>query len=670
MYMQSRLTTLLIMVFWLIIAIAAYWPGLHGGFLFDDFANLPALGSQGPIDHWPSFWRYITAGKADPIGRPLTMLTFLLDATDWPAAPYSFKLTNLVLHLINGVLLYWLLRRLGLLLGYQQQRASTAAWFGSALWLLHPLLVSTTLYIVQREAMLPATCVMTGLLLWLHGRTALLNQRRTTGLLYCAAGLGGFTVLGMLAKANGALLPIFALLMETILLAPRHPIPAWRGRRAYRLILLCFGTIPSVLLIGYLAWTALHGIISGGPVGIRPWSIGQRLLTEPRVLMDYLQLLWLPRPFSSGLFNDQYTVSTSLFSPLSTLPAMFALLAVISMAWHWRRRHPAFALAILFYFAGQLIESTSIPLELYFEHRNYLPALLMFWPLGLVLAERSTMPLVKGMLLVGLPISLATLTYLRAELWGDSSSQAMLWAKLNPDSPRAQASAAEIEMQRGQPRRAVGRLQRLLKAQPDQAQLAFNLIDARCMSGGLRPGDWEETKVAMHGTPNTGPLFAQWFERVLPIALSGRCPGLELSQLQQLIDVGLRNPHLGETGPKQDLLYLQGRLALAQHRPDLAQNDFVEALDLQVHPGMALKAAATLGAAGYPAQGLSLLNHYERVKSREASPGLGMPMLHSWILKEQGYWPGEVKRLRQQLTLDAQERNTNTSGTTPPDTSR
>jgi protein O-mannosyl-transferase len=349
---------------------------------------------------------------------------------------------------------------------------------------------------------------------------------------------------------------------------------------------------------------------------------------------------------------------------------MFGLLAVVSIAWYGRRRHPAFALAILFYVAGQLIESTSIPLELYFEHRNYLPALLMFWPLGLVLAERSTMPLVKGMLLVGLPISLATLTYLRAELWGDSSSQAMLWAKLNPDSPRAQASAAEVEMQRGQPQRAVERLQRLLKAQPNQAQLAFNLIDARCMSGGLRPDDWEETKVAMHGTPNTGPLFAQWFERVLPIALSGRCPGLELSQLQQLIDVGLRNPHLGETGPKQDLLYLQGRLALAQHRPGLAQNDFVEALDLQVHPGMALKAAATLGAAGYPAQGLSLLNHYERVNSREASPGLGMPMLHSWILKEQGYWPGEVRQLRQQLTLDAQERNTNTSGTIPPDTSR
>jgi hypothetical protein len=62
-----------------------YAPGLSGDFLFDDFGNLPAIGASGPVDHWPTFWRYITSGTADPTGRPLTLLSFLLYARNWPA---------------------------------------------------------------------------------------------------------------------------------------------------------------------------------------------------------------------------------------------------------------------------------------------------------------------------------------------------------------------------------------------------------------------------------------------------------------------------------------------------------------------------------------------------------------------------------------------------------
>ncbi|MGZ7292848.1 hypothetical protein ACXWQM_09890, partial [Streptococcus pyogenes] len=88
------------------------------------------------------------------------------------------------------------------------------ALFGTAAWLLHPLFVSTTLYIVQREAMLPATCTLAGLLLWLRGRQQLVKGRLKTGAALSMLGLGGMTFLAVLAKANGALLPIYALLID------------------------------------------------------------------------------------------------------------------------------------------------------------------------------------------------------------------------------------------------------------------------------------------------------------------------------------------------------------------------------------------------------------------------------------------------------------------------
>jgi len=644
--MQRRVIIILTVATPLLLALLAYWPGLHGGFLFDDFGSLPALGASGPIDNWPVFWRYITSGTADPTGRPLTLLTFLLDARNWPAAPFPFKRTNLILHLVNGALLCLLLTRLGQQqLGHDQQRAHLAALLGSALWLLHPLLVSTTLYIVQREAMLPATCVLLGLLLWLHGRQQMAARKLGSGLAWITLGLGGFGLLAVLAKANGALLPLFALVIETIVLAPRRPLPA-RATRAYRVIMLLLAAIPAVALLGYLAWSGLDGVLTGGTIGIRSWTCAQRLLTEPRVLMDYLHLLWLPRPFSSGLFNDQYVASTSWLHPISTLPAMLAVFGLIGGAWSQRRKHPALALAMLFYFAGQLLESSSIALELYFEHRNYLPAMLMFWPLGLWLADSRSLIVFKRMLMLALPMTLAGMTYARADIWGNPQTQAMIWARINPDSPRAQINAANVELNSGHPQDAARRLQRLLATQPDQAQLAFNLIDVHCRTGGLGPADIAAARHAMQGTANTGSLFVRWGEHILPLAISGQCPGLTPAVLLAMIDAGLQNPQLAAAGPRQDLIYLRGRIALAQRQPDEALADFIRALDLQARPGMALQAAATLGAAGYPAQGLRMIDHFQQVRDNQMPPGFGMPMLHAWVLERQRYWPIEMSRLR------------------------
>ncbi len=644
----------------LLAAWSVYAPGLHGGFLFDDWGNLPALGATGPVDCWPTFWRYITSGIADPTGRPLTLLTFLIDASNWPASPYPFKRTNLILHLFNGMLLYALLTKLGQLLALETSRYRTAALLGTALWLLHPLLVSTTLYIVQREAMLPATCVLAGLLIWLHGRYQLAAGRLGPGLLWSAVGLGGFTLLGVLAKANGALLPFYALLIEFTIAAPRQAFAGTRARKTHRALIWVFAIVPALMITAYIVWIGVHGTLTGGPA-LRPWTYAQRLLTEPRVLIDYLQLLWAPRPFSSGLFNDQYVASTSLLHPATTLPAIIVVLAMIGGAWWLRRHHPALALAVLFYFAGQLLESTSIPLELYFEHRNYVPAMLMFWPLGLWLADTRTLKIAKYTLMVVLPLGLAWMTHARAEVWGNVQKQALIWAQINPESPRAQANAAQIEMQSGQPQEAIARLQAILASHPEQSQLVFNLIGARCMTGGLHAGDLTAARTAMLGTANVGSLFIHWFDRVLPVVMAGDCPGLTAPDLLSLIDAGLQNPNLSGAGPQQDLTYLRGRIALAQHHADAALADFQHALALQVRPGIALEAAATLGAAGYPRQGLLMLNYYEQIRTKAMPAGFGMPMVHRWVLAREHYWSHELAQLSKQLKLDANADSDNTA---------
>lgn len=640
-----------------VLLLAAAWcyhPGLSGGFLFDDYANLPSLGASGPIDNAPAFWRYITSGIADPTGRPLTLLTFLLDARDWPADPAPFLLTNLLLHLLNGMLLVVLLRRLGRLAGYAAPRADLAAAIGAGLWLLHPLFVSTTLYIVQREAMLPATCVLLGLLAWLKGRALVHEGDLHRGVAWMLAGLGGGTLLGVLAKANGALLPLYAWLIEGLLLAGRRPLPL-ASRRVYRTSMGLLAWLPSILLLSYLVWMGVAGILHGVSEQ-RGWTLGQRLLTEPRVLIDYLGLLWFPRPFTAGLFNDQWQASTGLLAPPSTLVAILAVAALLACAWWLRRRQAALALAIAFFFAGQLIESTTIALELYFEHRNYVPAMLMFWPLALWLANDGAWRLARRALAVLLLAGLALMTHAGASLWGNQVDQALLWARLNPDSPRAQAFAAQTEMQRGRPDLAAARLVPALRKHPDEVQLALNLLAARCASGGVDAADLQAAETSLRTTRNPGSLLLHWFERGIDMAQAGTCRGFDAVTIRRLLDAAMANPYLTRPfGPHQDLLHLFGALALAEHDGPQALGWFDRALALDPRAEVALKQAAMLGTAGLPGLGLAHLDYYAQCKSHAAVPAPGMPRLHAWVMDRQQYWQHEMARMRATLQSDAAE---------------
>ncbi|HEY7872190.1 MAG TPA: tetratricopeptide repeat protein [Rudaea sp.] len=639
-------------VFWitaiaaLLLACIVYHPGLRGVFLFDDFANLPTLGAYGPVDNWPAFWRYITSGINDPVGRPLSLLSFLVDAHNWPADPYPFKRTSLVLHLLNGVLLALLLRRLGRALHGQSRRADFAAALGAALWLLHPLFVSTTLYVVQREAMLAATFALLGLLGWSRGRE-LAAQGRMTGIWLAAISIVACTALAMASKANGILLPLLTWLTDAMVLAPALPIldTHLRGRFAWmrRIVLVA----PSLVLLAWLLEQgigfALHGV---GPM--RPWTLGERLLTQARVVCDYLGLLWLPHPYTAGLFNDAFAVSTGWLSPPGTLPAIVFLVALFAGAVAIRKRAPALALAILFYFAGQLLESSVIPLELYYEHRNYLPALLMFWPLALWLTGAGVLPVLRRVLIVVLPLLLAGMTFLRADLWGNAPQQALLWAGKNPASPRAQAYAAAAERARGRPDLAAARIERLPIAGTEDIQLALNLVGAQCEMGGVQPAVLERARNALRTTRTAGSLYTGWIGEAIQAAATGKtCAGLGMPEIENLLDAMQKNPRLAQwPGWRQDNLNLRGRIALTQHDADTALKFFDRALDAKPDASTALAQAAQLGSAGYPAQGLAHLDHFASLPQPAPQWQWSMTGVHAWVLRRQGLDNAELAHLR------------------------
>jgi tetratricopeptide (TPR) repeat protein len=517
-------------------------------------------------------------------------------------------------------------------------------------WLLHPLFVSTTLYVVQREAMLPATFVLLGALSWMAARETLARGHVKRAMARMALSAWVCTGLAVLCKANGALLPLLLVLVEWIVLS-RSPMPSAHTQRWHRRAIAVFLILPSVLVIGYLLYLLPSSLAA--PIDARGWSVGQRLLTEPRVLIDYLRLLFVPHAYSSGLFNDAFPISTGLLHPSSTIACIVLVLALIVAGFALRKRHPSIALALLFYFTAQLMESGWIPLELYFEHRNYLPAMLLFWPIGLALGRPSVLRFLKvaaGATILGL---LAILTTQRATLWGDGFRQAQVWAAINPDSARAQANTALYDMAHDRPRLAAARLRLSMSHHPDDIQAPINLIGAECMLGAVDPGTLSAAEHALARTRLGGETAFKWFGDALAMTAKRTCTGLDFAALQATLDAARQNPHWqDQPGRQQDLDHLRGQLDLAEGRPDAALQSFNRALTVDPKSGPALQQAAYLGSHGYPKLGLAHLDYFASLPPAP-QPAFGMRRIHAWVLRKEGWWPKELAYLRKNLEQDA-----------------
>ncbi|MFC7300816.1 tetratricopeptide repeat protein [Cognatiluteimonas weifangensis] len=666
---RSPLPAFALVALLLALTAAAYWPGLKGGFLFDDRINLDALGDYGGVRNLDTLLYFLTSGEGDPTGRPVAQLSFLLDARDWPADPFPFKRSNLLLHLLNGGLLFWLLRRLEALLPRSQEggqgRQSPVALLGATLWLAHPLWVSTTLYIVQRQAMLAATFCLLGLLAWDRSYRLWRDGRRLHGWAWAAVGVGGATLLAGLSKANGFLTPLLTLMAWWVLYLPQTamlPVPCRRALRRDAWLLL---GLPSLALLGYLLLQVPAAIRRC--LAIRDFTLGERLLSQPRALMEYLGLLAVPREGSGGVFNDGFAASHSLLDPWTTLPALLAILALVVIGFAVRTRWPRLSAALLFFLAGHLVESGPVPLELYFEHRNYLPALLLFWPLAHALLAPGPARHARLALAVALPAILLGLTWQRAVLWGDPPLQAMVWAQRNPDSARAQGYAANILAAQGRTAEASQLLQRAQRRLPGQSIIALNRIAQACGANTLSAADLEAAEQALRAQRIWNQGMLDWLDQLNRAVLAGRCPALGLPGWQRLIDAVAANPAFARAPTRQQALYrLQGRAALATHDPEAALAAFNRGLDLQPKPQVALAQAADLGNAGYEAWALRHLDHYQTLGVRYGPRRIrSMADVHRWLLVRTGYYKEELARLRAELC-----KNSLTEGTTAPGCSR
>lgn len=402
------------------IALAVYWPGLSGPLVFDDHQNLA------PLKDWlagtTGAWRVILDNASGLLGRQVSMASLVLNVQLLGPEIRGLKLGNLVIHLLNGVLVYVFLTRLARAQAPVPGTADVVRrWMPclvAGLWLLHPLQVSTTLYVIQRMAMLSALFTLATLIFYLAAREALRAQRQSRALAFFAAA-GVCTLLAAFSKENGVLAPALCALLELWVFAPssgqrRHPL-SW------------------AFLVGALLLPALAGLaltLAQVPFIVaeyanRPFTLGERLLTQGRVLWDYIGALVLPYGPRLGLYHDDYVVSSGWLSPATTVLAWLGWAAALAVAWTLRRRAPGVGFGLGFYLLAQALESSVFPLLMYFEHRAYLPSVGALWAIASLavlgaqrLSARMDHPQRVFAVAAGALLAvLAVATYARATVW-------------------------------------------------------------------------------------------------------------------------------------------------------------------------------------------------------------------------------------------------------------
>lgn len=623
----------------------AYLPGLDGSFLFDDFANLPALGRYGPVRDWDGLLRYLTSGIADPTGRPVSMLSFLLDARDWPADPLPFKRTNMLLHAANGVMLYAVLVALGRSLAVDARSTRLAAVLASALWLLHPLWASTVLYVIQRQAMLATFFVLAGMRTWLASQAAFGRGESRRGWLLALLAVPILGLLAGLSKMNGFLLP---LLLWTLHVSVLRPTASARGRAA-RVTLV---HVPAAALLLALAWL---GARAARAPSARPWSVGERLLSQPRALFDYLEHLFVPGLDATGIFSDGFALSTSWWEPIDTLPAVLALAALAAATWFVRKQWPVVSAAVLFFLAGHAMESSVIPLELYFEHRNYLPATLLFWPLALLLTRPGPYLRARLAAAVALVLVLTGATHAQARLWGNPAAQARVWAQALPSSARAQTHAANLDLAAGRTQQAIERLAPLAATNPRELQYALSLLDARCISGHVPKSELASAASALTSAGIRIDVAYQWLGRTLSPSRSAACSGLPDDILLTLASAALPDHSaISDTEQLSRSERLQALIALRQGDCDVSLAAFNRRLEVQRRPEFAHEQVATLAGRCGPGYGLAHLDHYLALAPGGDAPAASaMLRLRDQLVVRQGFWEHEWTRLRSVLEAEA-----------------
>jgi tetratricopeptide (TPR) repeat protein len=414
------------------VMVLLYRPSFEGGLYLDSKAYIgKGYFFQYGIKFSEAVSRVFVQGYHPAGRRILPNLTVAIQTYNSPNPIGELRSVNAIIHGLNTVILFIITSIfIRYLYPSWDKRASTvAASLSSALWAFNPFLAFTVPYVVQRSVLLEAGFFLLAIYFFMN----IVSQTTHGGKAKLWSAMTISVTMAALSKENAILFPVTAGLIYLYFPETHRP---GSGKVKGRVLLGLSLLVPVILFSTFLI-RALEKNPTAG-FSARPFTLTERLMTEARVVLDQLALFIFPFPNRLSL-TPYYSISRGLLSPATTLASLIAIALLLILVWRARHRAPIFGVAFIWYFSGHLLESTILPLDISFLHRNYLPTALIFAAIvttALDMASskgRRTTLAIPG--LISAVICLfAALTFNTAHLWGN---EVQFWTKSMENYPKA-----------------------------------------------------------------------------------------------------------------------------------------------------------------------------------------------------------------------------------------
>jgi len=476
-----------------IIILAIYSNTFHASWHFDDEANI--LKNE-PLHLKEISWQNIkktffaSLGGGGRIYRPVPCFTFALNYYLGGDHVVGYHLVNICIHILTSVFLFLFIYHT-LNLPAIRARYGPNSYFiallATVLWAINPLQTQAITYIVQRMASMAGLFYIMSMYFYLRGRVCERNLLRAASYFLCFV----TAILSFGSKENAAMLPISIFLFEVFLVQGLTRENIKRNSLLFPIMILV--PLALALILKGPSILSIKHVFSDYGIRGRGFTLVERLLTEPRVLLFYITLLLYPMPDRLCITHD-ISKSQNLVNPPTTIISILFIFIILGLAIIRSRKWPLISYCIIFYFLNHLIESTIFPLELAFEHRNYIPSMLFFVPIAILALKalqffsyKRSMQVILSTFIVLVLIAQGHSAFIRNFIWKTEGSLWLDAVDKSPNHPRAHHNLGRYYGDIGQREKAIAeyemalKLERALHAETDHIthyNLALEYIDS------------------------------------------------------------------------------------------------------------------------------------------------------------------------------------------------
>lgn len=490
--MARRSLGVLFFLLFSVLTLSAYWPGTAGELLLDDTPSLAPL--EKLVSEPKYFWDEVFGNNTGPLGRSVSMLSFAIDYAVFGGSSGTLKQHSIAIHLLNACLVAWLTSLLLAVRGFSN------AWLlgacAGAYWLVAPQHTSTVLYVVQRMAMLSTMLTLIAVIGFVKFRAARSDSVR---LLWFILFLGSI-FLAPFAKENGVVAIPLIVLIELLWLRGSR-LKGWFESSAHAIIvfIICICLAAALILVG---WDRIEGGYQ-----IRQFTLEQRLLTQGVAILDYAKQFYLPDLSLLSIYHDDFPVSESLLGESKSLFSWMAISAVLifGIIGLITQKCLELVFATAAFLACHSVESSILALEIYFEHRNYLPsvflAMLPCFALAL-LVRKATAEALSPIIAVGSIwlFYLLLQTSSQVQIWSNNTMLGLHMLSGHPGSARANTAFSRNLAQLGDYEKSIEYSLRAFNANKShlsargerESDMRLRNIALACMSGRGAPDDQVE----------------------------------------------------------------------------------------------------------------------------------------------------------------------------------